>query len=164
MQSMPSGLVRSTSTCVAPRSSADLKGTGSKSCASASSAPLTLCQHTSAYVSIRQHPAAYVRIRQHTSASVGIRRHTSAYGSIRQHPSAYVSIQATRIRRHTAAYGSIRQHTSAYKQRALSALPQRLLLQFLYFCCTSKASKLSTLSCTRGPAIAGRFIEACMHL
>jgi hypothetical protein len=112
MQSMPSGLVRSTSTCVAPRSSADLKGTGSKSCASASSAPLTLCQHTSAYVSIRQHPAAYVRIRQHTSASVGIRRHTAASVSIRQHTSAYKQRAYVGIRQHPSAYVSIRQHTS----------------------------------------------------
>jgi hypothetical protein len=40
---------------------------------------------SSAYVSIRQHTSAYVGIRQHTSAYVGIRRHTSAYVGIREH-------------------------------------------------------------------------------
>jgi hypothetical protein len=34
---------------------------------------------SSAYVSIRQHTSAYVSIRQHTSAYVSIRQHTSAY-------------------------------------------------------------------------------------
>jgi hypothetical protein len=103
----------------------------------ASSAYVSIRQHTSAYVSIRQHTSAYISIRQHTSAyaihlwrralparraapalaaeAMGGRsapqdylQHTSAYVGIRQQTSAYVS-----RRQHTSAYVSRRQHTSA---------------------------------------------------
>jgi hypothetical protein len=61
---------------------------------------------TSAYVSIRQHTSSYVIIRQQTPACVSICQHTPAYARTRQHTSAHVS-----IRQHTPAHVSIRQHT-----------------------------------------------------
>jgi hypothetical protein len=96
--------------------------------------------------------SAYVSIRQHSSAYVSIRQHTSAYVSIRQHSSAFVS-----IRQHTSAYVSIRQHTSAYIPSSASSsgrfirTPRRRLLRQYLYCCTSKASKLSTVTVAAPP-------------
>jgi hypothetical protein len=94
---------------------------------------------STAYVSIRQHrqhASAYVSIRQHTSACVSIRQHASAYVSIRQHTSAYVS-----TRQYLFFFGLLILPVVTPVQVAVYIV--RLLRQYLY-CCTSKASKLST--------------------
>jgi hypothetical protein len=89
--------------CSVPRRTKEQARLTARQHTPATSACVSIRQHTSAYGSIRQHTSVYVSIRQHTSAYVSIRQHTSAYvtHSIPHSPTAYVSIPH-----------SIRQHTS----------------------------------------------------